>query len=90
MDKFYVVEVNITGMYPMGEPIQFLFCKTNDDKSIQELLNDHFRTLNREYDYFLHEVSLEAIQENHLTLLPRFYGHNFLCDPQDVRPVDDE
>lgn len=72
----------------------FYFTKTSDQRDIMQFLNDRFGTINKEYEFFLHEVHLEEIENNHLTLFPVYYGHCLedmgLEFDGDIRRLDDE
>ena len=92
MKDFFIIEIPLDEMrkvFSMQETAGFYFCKTQDDKDIQQFINDEFCTSNREYEYFIHKVDLQQIQENHFVLFPVFYGHNNFELDGDVQIIDE-
>lgn len=87
MNKFFIIEVpphEMKKRFTHAPTSGFYFCKTDDRKDITQFINDRFGTINKIYEFFIHEVTIKQIEDNHLCLFPVFYGHVLDVDIEDI------
>ena len=88
MNKFFIIEIpkhEMLKRFTHAPTAGFYFCKTSNDKDITQFINDRFGTVNRNYEFFIHEVTLKEIEDNHLCLFPVYYEHVLDVDIEDVK-----